>query len=91
MYLYLFIIGFFIYNFGNIINLLADIIQINRKPSLVLTVRRLQPLFNKRKVKNLGIYEQYVFNREFEKYIKYGGSIAYLNCGFGSECNFYFY
>ena len=26
-----------------------------------------------------------------EKYIKYGGSIAYLNCGFGGECNFYFY
>ena len=85
MYYYLQIIvfsGVFIWNIGNLLQILLDLVHFYKKPTLTLTIRRIHPLFIKyRKNKPLGIYERYVLERELKKYISYGGSIDYFTSG----------
>jgi len=89
MYWIPFIISLILYIFINdILDLFVEFIDIffYSSPTIRYTIIRIQPLWLKFKKNqnSLGVYEEYVLQRELSKYIKAGGDMEYFTAGSGS-------
>ena len=76
------------YNQGNIFQMTCDLCTMGREHSICYSIRRIQPLLIKHRLKKytkLGWYERYVLDREIKRYLQYGGKMDYFVSGWGSE------
>lgn len=90
MYLYslftITVVGLCLYHAGNLLQLWLDLLYLGKNPTIVTSVRRIQPLLIKyRRQRRLGRYERYVLEREINHYTQFGGKMDYFISGSGSE------